>query len=123
MPPKYTYQKAENQTIGASFALSLSLSVPTHSHTGAGHMQFYSFLGVDFRVLSICHKHDGVAPFPVPALLASNERQGCDRESQGEGHVRGHWPLPHQQGPHHAAQVRKPGLYTKCCVSCVLVLL
>ena len=27
MPPKYTYQKAENQTIGASFALSLSVSV------------------------------------------------------------------------------------------------
>ena len=25
MPPKYTYQKAENQTTGASFALSLSL--------------------------------------------------------------------------------------------------
>ena len=25
MPPKYTYQKAENQTIGASFALSPSL--------------------------------------------------------------------------------------------------
>ena len=41
MPPKYTYQKAENQTIGAPFALSLSLSPPTRSHTGAGHMQFY----------------------------------------------------------------------------------
>ena len=27
IPPKYTYQKAENQTFGASFALSLSLSV------------------------------------------------------------------------------------------------
>ena len=27
MPPKYTYQKAENQTIGASFALSLSFSL------------------------------------------------------------------------------------------------
>ena len=27
MPPKYTYQKAENQTIEASFAHSLSLSV------------------------------------------------------------------------------------------------
>ena len=39
MPPKYTCQKAENQTIGASFALSLSLS--TRSHTGAGHLQFY----------------------------------------------------------------------------------
>ena len=26
MPPNYTYEKAENQTIGASFALSLSLS-------------------------------------------------------------------------------------------------
>ena len=48
MPPKYIYQKAENQTIGASFALSLSLSLslpspslPTRSHTGAGHMQIY----------------------------------------------------------------------------------
>ena len=41
MPPKYTYQKAENQTTGPSFALSLSLSPPTRSHTGAGHMQFY----------------------------------------------------------------------------------
>ena len=39
MPPKYTYQKTENQTIGAS--LALSLSPPTHSHIGAGHMQFY----------------------------------------------------------------------------------
>ena len=27
MPPKYTYQKAENQTTGASFVLSLSLSL------------------------------------------------------------------------------------------------
>ena len=47
MPPKFTCQKAENQTIGASFALplflflSLSLALPTCSHTGAGHMQFY----------------------------------------------------------------------------------
>ena len=45
MPPKYTCQKAENQIIGASFALSLSLPLslplPTRSHTGAGHMQFY----------------------------------------------------------------------------------
>ena len=45
MPPKYTYQKAENQTIEASFALSLflSLSLPPDSltHTGTGHMQFY----------------------------------------------------------------------------------
>ena len=36
-PPKFTYKKAKNQTIGASFAHSL----PTRSHTGAGHMQFY----------------------------------------------------------------------------------
>ena len=27
MPPKYTYQKADNQTVGASCALSLSLSL------------------------------------------------------------------------------------------------
>ena len=31
MPPKYTYQKAENQTTGASFALSLSLSPLAHA--------------------------------------------------------------------------------------------
>ena len=30
MPPKYTYQKAENQTIGTSFALSLSPYSLTH---------------------------------------------------------------------------------------------
>ena len=30
MPPKYTYQKAENQTIGASFAFSPSLSLSMH---------------------------------------------------------------------------------------------
>ena len=29
MPPKFTYQKAENQAIGASFALSLSLCLVT----------------------------------------------------------------------------------------------
>ena len=35
MPPKYTHQKAENQTIGASFALSLSLffSLSLLAHT------------------------------------------------------------------------------------------
>ena len=31
MPPKYTFQKAENQTTGASFALSPSLSLSPHS--------------------------------------------------------------------------------------------
>ena len=44
MPPKHTYQKAENQTVGASFALSLSLPLslsPARSQTGAGPMQFY----------------------------------------------------------------------------------
>ena len=33
MPPKYTCQKAENQTIGASFALSLFLSLSQYSLT------------------------------------------------------------------------------------------
>ena len=35
MPPKYTYQKAENQTIGASFALSLSLLAHTQVQSHA----------------------------------------------------------------------------------------
>ena len=40
MPPKYTYQKAENQTIGASFALSLSLSPNSLTHRCRSH-EFY----------------------------------------------------------------------------------
>ena len=33
MLPKYTYQKAENQIIGPSFALSFSLSLSLLAHT------------------------------------------------------------------------------------------
>ena len=37
MPPKYTCQKAENQTIGASFALSLSRSPYSLTHGCRSH--------------------------------------------------------------------------------------
>ena len=37
IPPKYTYQKAENQTFGVSFALSLSLSLYSLAHRCRSH--------------------------------------------------------------------------------------
>ena len=45
MPPKYTCQKAENQTIGASFALSLSLFRSLSLLTDTQVQVTYSFTG------------------------------------------------------------------------------
>ena len=90
MLQKYTYQKAKNQTIGASFSLSLSLSLPqpwcnplwlsgfkaptlslptcSQSHTCAGHMQVHrgkSRVSIQRISKSLVHRISGIVWFLV----------------------------------------------------------